>query len=214
LLEVIKLVNTSSAVLDKIARIDSLRDLELNHCHGLTDAGIATLAVLKLTRLAVWEGRGSQVAKNSMTEAALQSFVGANISHTLENFYLFVGGDRLIDDELVATALASCHNLKVLEVQWGEDKCTFGRNGMDGLQAMTAGCPLLYKAVLHATVPGLHCIAAHCSNLKRCATFLSSDDLCDALSVLYPAVNWTFDLGSCYDDGDDDDDDSDDDGDY
>ena len=205
LLEELRLVDTSLDAFDKIAGMESLRDLDLDHCHGLTDAGMAALAVLRLTNLLKWEGRGN------LTEVALQSFVGANISHTLEDFYLNIDSDRLIDDELVATALASCHNLKELQVQWGEDKCTFGRNGLDGLQAMAAGCPLLYTVALYATVPALHCIAAHCSNLKTCTTSLSSDDLRDDLRTSYPAIEWHFDLGND-DDNDDGGDNGSDDG--
>jgi hypothetical protein len=190
----------SASSLRTMSGMESLQDLELNNCRGLTDAGIAALAVLKLTKLIIWERGGDNLeAGNEMTEAAFESFAGANISHTLESLQLDIGTDRVIDDERVATALASCRNLKSLQVELGDEKCIFGRNGLDGLQAMVKGCPLLTTVTLCATIPGLYCIATHCSNLKKCRSPQPvgvRDELREnQLRTLYPAIEWKFDFG-------------------
>jgi hypothetical protein len=77
----------------------------------------------------------------------------------------------------------------------------FGRNGLDGLQALATGCPLLASVELFVTVPGLHYLGTHFTNLKKCrvlnwrqaraptpAGFPSIEEL----QTLYPAVEWEY----------------------
>jgi hypothetical protein len=92
--------------------MESLKELTLFYCNGLTDAGMAMLATLTLTTLSVTSG--------SLTGAFLQSFVGSNISHTLESFTLTViFGVPQIDDVHVATVLAFVSPLEVAERVYG-----------------------------------------------------------------------------------------------
>ncbi len=106
-----------------------------------------------------------------------------------------------MDDVQVATALASCHNLKMLSVDLGGNACIFGRNGLDGLQALATGCPLLADIKVHVTVPGLHFLGTHFTNLKKCWVFNSRTSRERApvafpseykLLDLYPAVEWVY----------------------
>ncbi len=138
-----------------------------------------------------------------MTGASLQSFVGANISQTLESFTLSVvrGNTTPVDDVQVARALASCHNLKTLHVNFGGDRCLFGGNGLDGLQALATGCPLLTEVYAYLTVPGLHYLGTHFTNLKNCwiynrrvasAAIPEGFPSIEELQTLYPAVTWGY----------------------
>ena len=108
-----------------------------------------------------------------------------------------------IEDIRVAKALASCHNLKKLHLHWGEDSgCVFGHNGLEGLRAMAAGCPLLTEAALCLTARGVHYLGTHCANLKNCEVENSTyrEELCspegypsiEELQTLYPAVHWAY----------------------
>jgi hypothetical protein len=187
----------SDSCLRDIAGMESLKGLEISYCNGLTDAGMAVLVKSRLSMLGIRGG--------SVTAAGLQSFVGSNISHTLETFGLEDDHNgTLTDDVQVATALASCHNLKKLAISLGStgsDECVFGRKGLDGLQAMATGCPLLTDLSLFATVPGLHFLGTHFTNLKRCK--VNHTRYTDAptpqgfpstieLHTLYPAVTWWY----------------------
>jgi hypothetical protein len=180
--------------------MDALKDLTLNECEGVTDAGIAALATMKLVNLYISVEEYDD-DDDEMTDASLQSFVGSNISQTLENFDLSVYGNATpIDDIQVATALASCHNLKTLHVSLGGSWCLFGSNGMDGLQAMATGCPLLADVSLYLTLPGLHCLGTHCTNLKKCTVYNTLEagpspegfPSIEELQTLYPAVKWEY----------------------
>jgi hypothetical protein len=185
----------SASILRSIAGMDALKELDLNECEGLTDAGMAVLATMKLESLTIY-GRAQ------LTEAWIQSFIGSNISQTLETFHLSAVGDGTpMDDVQVATALASCHNLKKLDVSFGRGGCVFGRNGLDGLKAMAMGCPLLADVSLFLTVPGLHYLGTHFTNLKKChvhnksmagATTPEGFPSIEELQTLYPAVKWTY----------------------
>jgi hypothetical protein len=195
----------SASVLRSIAGMESLKDLTLDECEGVTDADITALAKLKLVKLCISSGLHS-VDDYEWTEALLQSFVGSNISQTLESFKLSVGTIHgfatPVDDVQVATALASCHNLTTLTVHLGDGGCLFGRNGLDGLQAIATGCPLLADVILYLTVPGLHYIGTHFTNLKKCNVFTMDDDYTtntpagypsiEELQTLYPAVDWVY----------------------
>jgi hypothetical protein len=106
-----------------------------------------------------------------------------------------------MDDVQVATALASCHNLKILNVYTEGNGGVFGRNGLDGLQAMATGCPLLAVVCLFVTVPGLRYLGTHFSNLKKCHMFNrcvagaaapEGFPSIEELQTLYPAVEWTY----------------------
>jgi hypothetical protein len=184
--------------------MEALKELTLQGCHGLTDAGMAVLATVNLDCLSL---RGN----NGWSEASLQFFGVSNISQTLESLDLYVYEHTTpIDDVQVATALASCHNLKKLTIHSFDDGCVFGRSGLDGLQAMATGCPLLTDVELHLTVPGLHYLATHCSNLKYCAVYYNlvaggapppplahfrtpeGFPSIEELQTLYPAVKWRY----------------------
>ena len=111
-----------------------------------------------------------------------------------------------MDDVQVATALASCHNLKKLVLYFAREGCVFGRNGMDGLQAMATGCPLLADVSLSLTVDGIHCLGKHLPNLKKCrvySRFVRNSRVVETrtpngfpsigeLLTLYPAVKWEY----------------------
>jgi Ran GTPase-activating protein (RanGAP) involved in mRNA processing and transport len=186
----------SASVISSIAGMEVLKDLTVRECRVLTVASMALLTTMRLERLYIYI--------TNRSAAYLQSFVGSNLSQTLETFNLLgVGNDGMlpIDDVKVATALASCQNLKKLRVNFRFDRCMFGRNGLDGLQAMATGCPLLADVSLALTAPGLHYIATHCSNLKHCvvlnrrvagAPTPEGFPSIAELQTLYPAVTWKY----------------------
>ena len=68
----------SASALRGISEVVALTELSLTNCEGLTDAGVAGLAAMKLTKL---------VCKNERTfhwtAECLSTFVGSNLSHTL-----------------------------------------------------------------------------------------------------------------------------------
>jgi hypothetical protein len=175
--------------------MEALKKLDLYECGGLTDAGMAVVATMKLESLALF-------GDARLTGAWIQSFVGSNISQSLETFGLKVYGNMTpIDDVQVATALASCHNLKSLAVYVGGDGCVFGRGGLDGLQAMATGCPLLADVSLFLTAPGLHYLGTHFTNLKKCLVYNrrvagtaapEGFPSIGELQTLYPAVEWGY----------------------
>jgi hypothetical protein len=176
--------------------MEALKELSLEWCAGVrgTAAGMAVFATMQLVRLYI-----SELQRDDWTDASLQSFVGSSISQTLESFELSADGDATpIDDIQIATDLASCHNLKTLTVCLGENDCVFGRDGLDGLQAMATGCPLLADIGLYVTLPGLHYLATHFTNLKKCRVFNADPELEDGfpsieeLQTLYPAVKWGY----------------------
>jgi hypothetical protein len=162
--------------------MQALKGLWLAHCGGVTDADIALLATMKLASLSVDIDQG-----NDWMYESLQSFVGSSISRTLEMFCLSVHDDTiLIDDVNLATALASCHSLKKLSVYCHRDICLFGRDGLDGLQAVAASCPLLEEINSPVTAPGLHYLGTHFTHLKKCTMPNSSVAGIDCL--LLPSV--------------------------
>jgi hypothetical protein len=188
----------SVSILRNVAGIEALKELTLDNCGDLTDEGMIVLAMMKLEYL-------SLCVENRLTEAALEAFVGSNISRTLATFELKGSGDDRdavpLDDDRVATALASCHNLKRLHIDsfFGYHGCLFGRNGLDGLQALAAGCPLLADVALHLTTSGIHCLGTHCANLKECYAISVAANRApgqeefppvEELRTLYPAVEW------------------------
>ncbi len=181
----------SVSILRSIAGIEALKELTLTTCDGLTDADMSVLATMTLEKLIIDSDKHFD-----WTAASLQPFVGSNISQTLETFHLSAYSNTTpIDDFQVATALASCHNLKELKVYGGTDACVLGRSGLDGLQAMVTGCPLLTDMFVSLTVSGIHCLGTHLTNLKKCRIFnrftikeFPSDK---ELQTLYPGVTFT-----------------------
>jgi hypothetical protein len=177
-----------------IAGLETLEQISLEQCDGLTDTGVAVLATMKLSELSVFDSRN-----NAWTAASLQSFVGSNISRTLASFHLSSGRTIPMDDVQVATALASCHHLTNLDLWTGGDRCVFGRNGLEGLQAMATGCPLLASVSIYLTPPGIHYLGTHFPNLRSCtalrnvvtgARFPQGFPPIKELQTLYPAVEW------------------------
>jgi hypothetical protein len=188
----------SPSIIRIIAGIESLKDLNFSEREGLTDAVMAVLATMKLVKLCI-SGR-YHGEDDELTAASMQSFVGSNISQTLEAFTLIISSDNTtpVDDVQVARAFASCHNLKKLVISFGEDVCVFGRGSLDGLQAMATGCPLLADVYMYLTVPGLHYLGAHSTNLKECYVYnrpvagAEGFPSTEELRTLYPAVKWRF----------------------
>jgi hypothetical protein len=190
----------SAASLLFIAGMESLQELTFEECEGLTDAGMAVLSTMRLASLSIDDFHGSGWADTS-----LQSLAGSNISQTVESLdlsgYL---STTPMDDVQIAIALASCHNLKTLSMKWGwgegEDGCVFGRNGLDGLQAMAAGCPLLADITLYVTLSGLHYLGTHLTNLKKCGVLYRPETerppagfpSIEELQTLYPAIEWGY----------------------
>jgi hypothetical protein len=185
------LFEVSTSILRSIAGMETLKELTLNGGRGLTDTGVAVLATMRLKCLIL-------LVTTGWTDPPMLSFVGSNISHTLETFVVKLGGHGTpIDDAHIATVLASCHKLKTLRVFNVIGECVFGRSGLDGLQAMAMGCPLLTEAFLSLTVSGIHFLGTHFPNLKWCRVsnnraggategFPSIEEL----QTLYPAVKW------------------------
>jgi hypothetical protein len=200
----------SGSAIQRIAEIESLKELKLYNCGGLSDADLAVLATMSLVDLTLRDPESS-----TWRSSSLQCFVGSNLSQTLEFFHLQVW--RIlppIDDVEVDTALASCHNLKKLTVNWGNDiwGCVFGRDDLDGLQAMAAGCPLLTEVNFRLSPDGMYYIAEHFVNLKKCNSHLPAElhyAVSSDLKTLYPAIEWDIHYDSDVDsDGGNDDDDS------
>jgi hypothetical protein len=186
----------SASILRSIAGMESLKTLALHNCRDITDVGIAVLATMKLVTLCI-----NVFQIDGLTGASLQSFVGSNISQTLQTFELSVYSYTTtpIDDVRVATALASCHNLKYLSVKLASDRCEFGRSGLDGMQAMATGCPLLTYVSLCLTIPGIHFLGAHFTNLRTCtvlnrrvggAPTPEGFPSIEELQTLYPTITW------------------------
>ena len=182
----------SESILHDIAGMDTLEQLSLSSCKGLTDAGFAFIAELKLKHLFISEyyyaRRGFAPAyDNSMTEASLLSFLGANIGHTLEFFYLSIRSTQRIDADKVATAVASCHNLTSLQLDWGSgDGSVFG---LESAQAIATGCPLLTNVCLKLTLLGYEHMATHCAHLKRCESHPTVCTVLKAKYLKYGGVN-------------------------
>jgi hypothetical protein len=180
-----------SPSLRRIARLEGLKELTFYQCGGLQDADMDVVATIKLAKLSISAGAAG------WTLAFLRSFVGSNMSQTLESFYLSVDGkSEPMDDVEAALALASCHSLRTLYLGWGwEERCVFGRNGLDGLQAMTTGCPLLADFSLYLTVPALHYLGTHFASLKKCLVLgraTTGFPSIEELQSLYPAVEWDY----------------------
>ena len=184
----------SASTLRSISEMETLKELSLQNCDGLTDAGVARLAVMNLTKL---------VCKNEhtfhWTAECLSTFVGSNLSQTLVSFELSDNGTTVsIDDAQVAYALASCHQLKTMKAISFGAGCVFGRSGLDGLQAMAIGCPLLADVALELTASGVHYIGAHFTSVKKCWIFKVFNMTVDRpstpteLQTLYPAIKWEF----------------------
>ncbi len=180
----------SDSCLRDIAGMEALKELYLDGY--LADEGLAVLATTRLTSLSI--------NGDDLSAACLQPFVGSNISQSLEWFSLVTyNRAEPMDDVQVATALASCHSLKELSVNWECDCYVFGRNGLEGLQAMATGCPLLASVEMSVTVGGLHFLATHCANLRKFRVYNrrvtgapNSEGFpsIEELQTLYPAVTW------------------------
>ena len=179
-----------------ITGMQALTDLRLLCCYGLTDAGMALLATMKLERLSV-------LLSDQLTDASLQSFIESNISQTLEDFSVLLFGDTILfNDVEVALAMASCHKLRRLFMSSRPGAVyVFGHNGLAGLQAMATGCPLLSDVSLYLTVSGMHYIGTHFTSLKNCEMLKRRDEgaatpegfpSVEELRTLYPAVDWAY----------------------
>ena len=174
----------SESTLRHISGIEALQELVVDECEGegMAGAGMAVLATMGLAKLSI----------HSWTEAPVLPFVGSNISQTLESFILKIYRDELspIGADRITSSLASCPNLKSISIYFG-DGCVFGDNGLAGLQAMAAGCPLLADVSFSSAAPGLHYIATHWTNLKKCSVLSGvSTDLRQELLTLYPHIEW------------------------
>ena len=188
---------TASSMRD-IAGMETLKELLLDHVDGLAATGLSALSTMKLEKLSIYCNSADDLPAD-----CLQSFVGSNISQTLETFILWNNASTMpIDDVDIVIALASCRLLKILHVSVSNDGgCVFGRNGLDGLTAMVTGCPLLVEIKLWLTAGGIHHLGTHGTNLKTCIILNG----CAAgtptplgfpsykeLRKLYPAIGWRY----------------------
>jgi hypothetical protein len=180
-----------------VARMEHVRELTLFLCNGLDEGNMAAISTMSLVELTItgftseWSG------------SILQSFVGSNLSQSLETFAVIASRGLEVDDVQVAMALASCRKLSNLSIKWGYDEggCVFGSSSLEGLEAIAAGCPLLAVVCMRLTLPALHYIGTHFSNLDRCE--VQNSCLPDTptpagfppleeLETLYPAVDWSY----------------------
>ena len=178
------------SILQSVAGMENLRTLSVADFDGLPDAGMAVLATTRLEIL-------SFATDKCSADVSLQSLVGSNISQTLVILVvLSTGSDPLVDDVRLATALASCHNLKTLRVYY--ESCLFGS---EGLQAVAAGCPLLKDVSLYFTVEGIHYLGEHVASLQQVAACNgcargshtpAGFPSVQKLQTLYPAVKWVY----------------------
>ena len=193
------IISDSAWSLRDIVGIESVKELSITTCIGVTETSIALFATMKLVKLTMELPRNFE-----WTVASLQSFVGSNASKTLAYLHVsYLHNAAPIDDVQVATALASCHNLKALHVFLGCDACVFG---VDAVQMVAVGCALLEVTSLCLTIDSVHCLGANCAMLKRChvmvccvratledrTPMLKADYplLLEELESLYPAVWW------------------------
>ena len=185
----------STAALRNIAVMHALKELTLTNCEELIDTDLAELAVAKLSKLVI-----ANIANYSfeLTASSLAVLVGSGLSQTLVSFELSAFGTRVpVDDAQVAFTLASCHKLKTLKVVSRRGGCLFGRNGLEGLQAMAAGCPLLENVSFELTASGMHYVGTHFTSVKKCSIVKYDSVRKDRpspteLRTLYPAIKWTF----------------------
>jgi hypothetical protein len=190
--------------------MESLTELNWCDCGILTDADLTVLATMRLETLSI-----NDCKRGDWTEASVQVFVGSTISQTLELFRLQIWRNATpIDDVRVITAFAGCHNLKKLALDWCGVQCVFGRSGLDGLQAMGTGCPLLAEVDFRLTVDGMYYIASHFTNLKTCMSSYTGlgVTLLSDLRTLYPAIEWDSNVDSDDDESDSESGDESDDG--
>ena len=197
-------IDLTEANLRGIAAMEALKDLALLDCGGLTVSSVAALAVMKLVKLCIDNPQVYGGLPVANMQSIVGSFVGSNISQTLESFSVKILDHTIPPDDIqVATALASCHQLKSLAVRnlCRATGCVFGRNGLAGLKAMATGCPLLADITLDLTVSGVHYVGTHFANLMKCTvtTYNSKERVSfvpagtpsvKELQTLYPAVEW------------------------
>jgi hypothetical protein len=189
----------SESILRSIAGVETLKDLDLDCCQGLTDAGVAALGVLKLTRLSILDTWGDIVTfggsglTRSLTPAAFVSLTGAgaDVSRTLEALCIRIEATPVVDADQLASAVASCPLLKTLSIGWGHDRDRAEDRmfGLEGLQAIVAGCPLLTDVSLRLDRLRCEYPATHCLDLKKC---IPSSFLPDAaMRGKYPNIKWS-----------------------
>ena len=188
--------NLSASNLHSIAGMEALKDFTLS-LHTIEGLPGAELASMKLERLCL------QCSVLDSAGLLHSLFSGSTISQTLVTFEMRAYNITTpIDDDQVAVALASCHNLKKLFVNLGEDICLFGRNGLAGLQAMATGCPLLADVFLNLSASAVHYVGTHFTNLTKCAFYKNraaaaptpseSFPSVEELRTLYPEVEWAY----------------------
>ena len=181
----------STASLYDIAGMGSLRELSWECCRGLTKAGIAALAVLPLTALAIygfncWPYLDNDV--EDLTEESL-SLISGNVSRTLETLCIeFLHVDALESTQL-ATAIGACHKLKSLRASCQQRNHEFG---LEGLQILATKCPLLSHVELKVPLAGCEYLATHCTHLKLCRSLLKNPYIMfrDELLTKYPHIRW------------------------
>jgi hypothetical protein len=196
-LRVLKLVSSrpSQSALRAVAGLESLKELTLESCYDLVGGDLAPFAAAKLTKLCLEAyfvgGHFDFVLFNSTTGDSPLS--AANITRTLEHFRLEVVTDGEVDTGRVGASLATCPRLKTLHVEWGDngDNCMLG---VEALQVIVTGCPLLADVALSLTASECAWLAAHCPHLKKCRSLSGFGADASAkqgeLQTLYPHVEW------------------------
>ena len=157
-----------AANLRDIAALEALKELSFYSCEGLTVSGMATLATMRLSELSIHDPQDDDNLPLASLQSIGNSFVGSTISQTLESFTLsgYPDATAPLDDVQLAKDLAACRHLKKLDVGVDGDGCVFGENGLAGLEALAAGCPLLTDISLSLTVDGKSFLRTHIANLK------------------------------------------------
>ena len=191
----------SASNLRDITAMESLKELTFSGCGGLTVSGTAALATMRLLEISIYGPNDDGGLPAATLLSVVESFVGSNISETLESLCVEIYSNTIpIDDVQVANALAFCHQLKSLAVPCGGNTgCVFGANG---LRVIATGCPLLADINLDLTASGVHYVGTHFGNLKKCQVKTHSNHEqgvsavpagsppVEELQTLYPAVEW------------------------
>ena len=108
--------DVSEWCLRTVAKMVNLKDLILMECEGLTNTGVASLAILSLRRLVIIDTQTE--AQNELNEEFLLIFAEGNIRQTLECISIHIITTLDVDYGKVNAALASCRNLETRSVTW------------------------------------------------------------------------------------------------
>ena len=178
----------TDACLEHIAKIQSLRELQLWGCYDITGAGLTALmrGCPNLCKLFFWGDCSAEAFRGLKDAPFVQSLVEILIS----------GYDEETDqfDVIIGEALSYCHNLVTITV------CN-NNFGDVGLALMCAGCPKLEELEVklsgNLTIEGLMHVAMKCPRLRKVDVdafgeeFRFSDDVVEMFNARFPAIELT-----------------------